>query len=157
MFLFFPKSEKDLKNNGYKYNSEAGFYSKVIGDTSESIREFNKDSSFFSKHFYIKTHSDNIDTVLSKIDNISRFIVANSSQVIFSHDYWKLLKIDRYYFFVIFGFSSKRTFCLIQYYNLRNSSDRNYCVKYLQSHLEPRPDSNTTNEIYKAIEYIKTY
>jgi len=110
MFLFFPKSKTDFKKNGYKYDSEKGFYYKTNADTSESIREFNQDAGFFSKHFYIKTKNDNIDTVLFKIKDISNFIVANSQQVIFNHDHWKIVKIDKNYFFVVFGFSSKRTF-----------------------------------------------
>lgn len=141
--------------NNYLYDDKIYQYFKKTADTLENVSI--KGNGIFSKYFYIKRYSEHFKSDLNdSLTSMSNFIKNGSDSVIFEFDnISKILKIKGTMFFITFGYSSKMTFYLIAYHNLRSESDRKYSITYLEQMKINYSNFLDKNKIDSAISFIK--
>jgi len=156
MFFFFPTTVSELKKNGYIYNDTTGFFVKKVKDTLESIREMDEKKGTFSKHFYIncntpQSENDRFDGLTLILNNIT----SKSDEIILNYPNSKLLRINEYMFAIFSGYSAKKTFYRISYYNMKTESDRKYAIEQFEQLKKIYSTLEDSEKIDKAISFAK--
>ena len=157
MFLFFPESKSELNENGYDLNKDFSFYYKRVQDTMEWITNITSNMKIFSKRFQIKLQHQNQDSAIADMNRIADFIKIKSTEVIAEDDHWKLVKIGEFHFFLFYGLSGLKTFCLVNYNNLNNKNQRDASINYLETNLIDNSDSISVKKISNSINFIKAF
>lgn len=157
MFLYFPESKSDLKENGYDLNKDFSFYYKRVEDTVERISNITSGMKTFSKNFQIKLQHQNQDSAIADMNRIADFIKIKSTEVIAEEGHWKLVKMGEFHFFVFYGLSGLKTFCLVNYNNLNSKNQRDASINYLETNLIDNSDSISVKKISNSINFIKAF
>lgn len=104
MFLYFPKSKNDLRENGYELNKDFSFYHKSVQDTLERIGDTTPEMKAFSKSFQIKLQNQNPDSATADMNQIADFIKIRSTEIIEEEDNWKLVEWEIFIFLFSTGY-----------------------------------------------------
>jgi len=156
VFLFFPSSNKDLLQKGYRFDSKFQTYRKTVGDTLEVIWDWNEDARSFSKQFYISAPDGlSLTAKEDNLDKIIKEIISRADSLYLNQRHTCVFKVDGYNLALFAGYSASGSSYRISLISLNSSKNRNDCITQLEQLKKNYTGIVNADSVDLAIKMIK--